>query len=204
MKSGRNFLKKIIRCTFTIMTFVAVICFGLSTAEANSRHWYDKDGIFHEELRSLAYDMDENGLRRDKQVEHIIHTWYDREGNQHEITKTPSGTRQNTIPASLSAKSRIRYWYDEKGLLNKEYTFYTPGGEKDIEHVWYEKDGRSYEKEYGYVVLNGKSVYRESASRYDEKGCKHIDIFWIYPDNQRHEKHIWFDEKQVRHEEWIK
>lgn len=22
-----------------------------------------------------------------------------------------------------------------------------------------------------------KSVYRESASRYDEKGCKHIDIF---------------------------
>lgn len=72
MKSGRIFLKKIIRCSFTIMTFVAVICFGLSTAEANSRHWYDKDGIFHEELRSLAYDMDENGLKRLQTYRHFL------------------------------------------------------------------------------------------------------------------------------------
>ena len=203
MKSGRTFLKKMIRCAFTMALFVALICLGSSAAEANPKYWYDQDGIFHEEFKSHAYAMGENG-RRDKEVEVITHTWYDREGNQHQIQTTPSGTSQNIIPASLSAKSRQRYWYDEKGLLNKEYPFYTQRGEKDIEHVWYEKDGRSYEKEYGYVVLNGTSVYRESTSRYDEKGCKHIDIFWIYPDNQRREKHIWFDEKHVRHEEWIK
>ena len=183
--------------------FVAFFSLGLSAAEANPKVWYDKDGIFHEEMKSRAYAVGESG-RLDKEVEHITHIWYDREGNKHEILTTPSGISQNTIPAALSAKSRTRYWYDEKGRLNKEYTFYTPRGEKDIEHVWYEKDGRPYAKEYGYVVLNGTSVYRESASRYDEKGCKHIDIFWIYPDNSRREKHIWFDEKQVRHEEWIK
>ena len=67
---------------------------------------------------------------------------------------------------------------------------------------WYDKDGKDYGKEYGYVVINGQYLYRESITSYDEKGWRHINIFWIYPDDSRRDKHIWFDDKDVRHEEW--
>ena len=111
-------------------------------------------------------------------------------------------TRENTIPAATSAKSRIRYWYDEKGIFHKEYTFFTPRGDKDTELVWYDKDGKQYGKEYGYVIINGQTLYRESVTTYDAKGWRHINIFWIYPDKSRRDKHIWFDGKGERHEEW--
>ena len=202
MKSGRLFLKKLTGFIVAAVFFAACLCVGFSAEAAYSpKYWYDKDGFFHEQYNSHHYAKDEMG-RLSRQVEVVMHTWYDREGNKHEITTTPDGTRENTISAALSAKSRIRYWYDEKGIFHKEYTFFTPRGDKDIELVWYDKDGKQYGKEYGYVVINGQYLYRESVTSYDAKGWRHINIFWIYPDDSRRDKHIWFDEKGVRHEEW--
>ena len=184
MKSGRLFLKKLTGFIVAAVFFAACLCVGFSAEAAYSpKYWYDKDGFFHEQYNSHHYAKDEMG-RLSRQVEVVIHTWFDREGNQHEITTSPDGRRENTISAATSAKSRIRYWYDEKGIFHKEYTFFTPRGDKDIELVWYDKDGKQYGKEYGYVVINGQY------------------IFWIYPDDSRRDKHIWFDEKGVRHEEW--
>ena len=204
MKSGRLFMKKLTGFIIAAVFFAACLCTGFTAEAAYSpKYWYDKDGIFHEQDNSHAYAKDENG-RLSREVEVVTHTWYDREGNKHEITTTPDGTRENTISAATSAKSRIRYWYDKKGILHKEYTFFTPRGDKDIHLVWYDKDGKDYGKEYGYVVINGEYLYRESVTSYDEKGWRHINIFWIYPDNSRRDKHIWFDDKDVRHEEWIK
>ena len=74
----------------------------------------------------------------------------------------------------------------------------------DSPKSWYDKDGKQYGKEYGYVIINGQTLYRESVTTYDAKGWRHINIFWIYPDNSRRDKHIWFDGKGVRHEEWKK
>ena len=68
--------------------------------------------------------------------------------------------------------------------------------------MWFDKDGKQYGKEYGYVVINGQTLYRESVTTYDAKGWRHINIFWIYPDKSRRDKHIWFDGKGERHEEW--
>ena len=202
MKSGRLFLKKLTGFIVAAVFFAACLCVGFSAEAAYSpKYWYDKDGFFHEQYNSHHYAKDEMG-RLSRQVEVVIHTWFDREGNQHEITTSPDGRRENTISAATSAKSRIRYWYDEKGIFHKEYTFFTPRGDKDIELVWYDKDGKQYGKEYGYVVINGQYLYRESVTSYDEKGWRHINIFWIYPDDSRRDKHIWFDEKGVRHEEW--
>ena len=202
MKSGRLFLKKLTGFIVAAVFFAACLCVGFSAeATYSPKYWYDKDGFFHEQYNSHHYAKDEMG-RLSRQVEVVIHTWFDREGNQHEITTSPDGRRENTISAATSAKSRIRYWYDEKGIFHKEYTFFTPRGDKDIELVWYDKDGKQYGKEYGYVVINGQYLYRESVTSYDEKGWRHINIFWIYPDDSRRDKHIWFDEKGVRHEEW--
>ena len=202
MKSGRLFLKKLTGFIVAAVFFAACLCVGFSAEAAYSpKYWYDKDGFFHEQYNSHHYAKDEMG-RLSRQVEVVIHTWFDREGNQHEITTSPDGRRENTISAATSAKSRIRYWYDEKGIFHKEYTFFTPRGDKDIELVWYDKDGKQYGKEYGYVVINGQYLYRESVTSYDEKGWRHINIYWIYPDKSRRDKHIWFDEKGVRHEEW--
>jgi hypothetical protein len=202
MKSGKIFLKKLTGFIVASVFAAACLCMGFSAeAHYSPKYWYDKDGLFHEQHNSHAYDTDENGVRSG-QVEVVTHSWYDREGNQHEITTTPKGTRENMIPAALSAKSRIRYFYDEKGIFHKEYTFFTPRGEKDTELVWYGKDGKQYGKEYGYVVINGQTLYRESVTTYDAKGWRHINIFWIYPDKSRRDKHIWFDDKDVRHEEW--
>ena len=202
MKSGRLFLKKLTGFIVAAVFFAACLCVGFSAEAAYSpKYWYDKDGFFHEQYNSHHYAKDEMG-RLSRQVEVVIHTWFDREGNQHEITTSPDGRRENTISAATSAKSRIRYWYDEKGISHKEYTFFTPRGDKDIELVWYDKDGKQYGKEYGYVVINGQYLYRESVTSYDAKGWRHINIFWIYPDDSRRDKHIWFDEKGVRHEEW--
>ncbi len=202
MKSGRLFLKKLTGFIVAAVFFAACLCVGFSAEAAYSpKYWYDKDGFFHEQYNSHHYAKDEMG-RLSRQVEVVIHTWFDREGNQHEITTSPDGRRENTISAATSAKSRIRYWYDEKGIFHKEYTFFTPRGDKDIELVWYDKDGKQYGKEYGYVVINGQYLYRESVTSYDAKGWRHINIFWIYPDDSRRDKHIWFDEKGVRHEEW--
>ena len=202
MKSGRLFLKKLTGFIVAAVFFAACLCVGFSAEAAYSpKYWYDKDVFFHEQYNSHHYAKDEMG-RLSRQVEVVIHTWFDREGNQHEITTSPDGRRENTISAATSAKSRIRYWYDEKGIFHKEYTFFTPRGDKDIELVWYDKDGKQYGKEYGYVVINGQYLYRESVTSYDAKGWRHINIFWIYPDDSRRDKHIWFDEKGVRHEEW--
>ena len=202
MKSGRLFLKKLTGFIVAAVFFAACLCVGFSAEAAYSpKYWYDKDGFFHEQYNSHHYAKDEMG-RLSRQVEVVIHTWFDREGNQHEITTSPDGRRENTISTATSAKSRIRYWYDEKGIFHKEYTFFTPRGDKDIELVWYDKDGKQYGKEYGYVVINGQYLYRESVTSYDAKGWRHINIFWIYPDDSRRDKHIWFDEKGVRHEEW--
>ena len=202
MKSGRLFLKKLTGFIVAAVFFAACLCVGFSAEAAYSpKYWYDKDGFFHEQYNSHHYAKDEMG-RLSRQVEVVIHTLFDREGNQHEITTSPDGRRENTISAATSAKSRIRYWYDEKGIFHKEYTFFTPRGDKDIELVWYDKDGKQYGKEYGYVVINGQYLYRESVTSYDAKGWRHINIFWIYPDDSRRDKHIWFDEKGVRHEEW--
>ena len=202
MKSGRLFLKKLTGFIVAAVFFAACLCVGFSAEAAYSpKYWYDKDGFFHEQYNSHHYAKDEMG-RLSRQVEVVIHTWFDREGNQHEITTSPDGRRENTISAATSAKSRIRYWYDEKGIFHKEYTFFTPRGDKDIELVWYDKDGKQYGKEYGYVVINGQYLYRESVTSYDEKGWRHINIYWIYPDKSRRDKHIWFDDKDVRHEEW--
>ena len=202
MKAGNFFLKKLTGCIVAAVFAAACLCMGFSAEAGDSpKYWYDKDGFFHEQHNSHAYDTDENGVRSG-QVEVVTHSWYDREGNQHEITRNPGGTRENTIPAALSAKSRIRYFYDKKGIFHKEYTFITPRGDKDIELVWYGKDGRQYGKEYGYVVINGQYLYRESVTSYDAKGWRHINIFWIYPDKSRRDKHIWFDDKGERHEEW--
>ena len=202
MKSGNILVQRLTGFIFTAVVFAACLCMGFSAEAGDSpKYWYDKDGLFHERHYSHAYAMDEHG-RRDRQVKVVTHSWYDREGNQHEITTTPDGTRENTIPAALSAKSRIRYFYDKKGIFHREYTFFTPRGDKDIELVWYDKDGRQYGKEYGYVVINGQYLYRESVTTYDAKGWRHINIFWIYPDKSRRDKHIWFDDKGERHEEW--
>ena len=131
--------------------------------------------------------------------------WYDKDGLFHEQHDSyVYGTRENTVTAVTSAKSRTRYWYDEKGIFHKEYTFFTAKGDKDVEHIWYDKDGKQYGKEYGYVIINGQTLYRESVTTYDAKGWRHINIFWIYPDNSRRDKHIWFDGKGERHEEWKK
>ena len=80
----------------------------------------------------------------------------------------------------------------------------TLDSDKDIEHIWYDKDGKQFGKEYGYVIINGQTLYRESVTSYDAKGWRHINIFWIYPDKSRRDKHIWFDGKGERHEEWKK
>ena len=204
MKSGRLLLKKLTGFILAAVCFAACLCMGFQADAAYSpKYWYDKDGFFHEQYNSHHYAPDEMG-RLSRQVEIVIHHWYDREGNKHEITTSPDGTRENTISAATSAKSRTRYFYDKKGILHKEYTFFTPRGDKDIELVWYDKDGKEYSKEYGYVVINGQYLYRESVTSYDAKGWRHINIFWIYPDKSRRDKHIWFDDKDVRHEEWIK
>ena len=108
-----------------------------------------------------------------------MHYWYDREGNKHEIITSSERTSEHTIPAATSAKSRTRYWYDEKGIFHKEYTFFTPRGDKDTELVWYDKDGKQYGKEYGYVVINGQTLYRESVTTYDAKGWRHIGFIRI-------------------------
>ena len=202
MKAGKILLKKLTGFIVVAVFFAACLCMGfVAEAGYSPKYWYDKDGIFHEQHNSHAYTKDERGLLS-RQVEVVMHTWYDREGNKHEITTTPDGTRENTISAALSAKSRIRYWYDEKGIFHKEYTFFTPRGDKDTELLWYNKDGKQYGKEYGYVVINGQTLYRESVTTYDAKGWRHINIFWIYPDKSRRDKHIWFDGKGERHEEW--
>ena len=202
MNTCKTLLKTVTGFLVAAVFFSACLSIGFP-AEANDspKYWYDKEGLFHEQYNSHAYAKDERG-RLSRQVEVVMHTWYDREGNQHEIITSPEGKKENTVPAALSAKSRIRYWYDEKGIFHKEYTFFTAHGDKDISHVWYDKDGRQYEKEYGYVVINGQTLYRESDTSYDAKGWRHINIFWIYPDKQRRDKHIWFDDKDVRHEEW--
>ena len=186
---------------FSLCLLLLLLCGSSALAGDSPKYWYDKDGLFHEQHDSHAYANDEYG-RCDRQVKVVTHSWYDREGNQHEITTTPDGTRENTIPAALSAKSRIRYFYDKKGIFHREYTFFTPRGDKDIELVWYGRDGRQYGKEYGYVVINGQYLYRESVTTYDAKGWRHINIFWIYPDKSRRDKHIWFDDRGERHEEW--
>ena len=186
---------------FSLCLLLLLLCGSSALAGDSPKYWYDKDGLFHEQHDSHAYANDEYG-RCDRQVKVVTHSWYDREGNQHEITTTPDGTRENTIPAALSAKSRIRYFYDKKGIFHREYTFLTPRGDKDIELVWYGRDGKQYGKEYGYVVINGQYLYRESVTTYDAKGWRHINIFWIYPDKSRRDKHIWFDDRGERHEEW--
>ena len=186
---------------FSLCLLLLLLCGSSALAGDSPKYWYDKDGLFHEQHDSHAYANDEYG-RRDRQVKVVTHSWYDREGNQHEITTTPDGTRENTIPAALSAKYRIRYFYDKKGIFHREYTFLTPRGDKDIELVWYGRDGKQYGKEYGYVVINGQYLYRESVTTYDAKGWRHINIFWIYPDKSRRDKHIWFDDRGERHEEW--
>ena len=202
MKSGRLFLKKLTGFIIAAVFFAGCLCMGFAAEAGDSpKNWYDKDGFFHEQYNSHHYAKDEMG-RLSRQVEVVIHTWFDREGNQHEITTSPDGRRENTISAATSAKSRIRYWYDEKGIFHKEYTFFTPRGDKDIELVWYDKDGKQYGKEYGYVVINVQYLYRESVTSYDAKDLRHINIFWIYPDDSRRDKHIWFDDKGERHEEW--
>ena len=204
MKSGILFLQKLTGFMVAAVFFAACLCIGFSAEAAYSpKYWYDKDGFFHEQYNSHHYAPDEMG-RLSRQVEIVIHHWYDREGNKHVITTNPDGTHEHTIPAATSAISRTRYFYDEKGIFHKEYTFFTPRGDKNIDLVWYDKDGKQYGEEYGYVVLNGEYVYSESVVSYDEKGWRHINIFWIYPDDSRRDKHIWFDDKDVRHEEWIK
>ena len=204
MKSGKILLKKLTGFIVAAVVFAAYLCMGFSAEAAYSpKYWYDKDGLFHEQHNTHAYAKDERGARS-RQVEIVNHYWYDRDGNKHQIMTTPDGTNEHTIPAALSAKSRTRYFYDEKGIFHKEYTFIRPRGDKDIELVWYDKDGKQYGKEYGYVVINGEYLYRESVTTYDAKGWRHINIFWIYPDDSRRDKHIWFDDKGVRHEEWIK
>lgn len=202
MRSGKALLKKVTGFIITTAFFAVCLCMG-SAAEAaySPKYWYDKEGFFHEQHNSHAYAKDERG-RLSRQVEMVMHYWYDREGNKHEIFTYPDRTTQNTISAAMSAKSRTRYWYDEKGIFHKEYTFVRPRGDKDTELVWYDKNGRQYSKEYGYVVINGEYLYRESETWYDQKGWRHINIFWIYPDNHRRDKHIWFDDKDERHEEW--
>ena len=204
MNAGRFLLKKVTGLIFAAVILATCVCMGFAAEAGDSpKNWYDKDGLFHEQYSSYVYAKDERGLLS-RQVEVVMHTWYDREGNQHEITTSPEWTRENTVPAATSAKSRIRYWYDEKGIFHKEYTFFTSKGDKDIEHIWYDKDGKQYGKEYGYVIINGQTLYRESVTSYDAKGWRHINIFWIYPDKSRRDKHIWFDERGERHEEWKK
>ena len=115
MKAGNIFLKKLTGFIVASVFVAACLCMGVSAEAGYSpKYWYDKDGFFHEQYNTHAYAMDKDG-RRSGQVEVVTHSWYDREGNQHEITTNPSGTRENTIPAALSAKSRIRYFYDEIG-----------------------------------------------------------------------------------------
>ena len=204
MKSGKILLNRFTGFIVAAVFFAAFLCMGFSAEAGYSpKYWYDKDGLFHEQHNSHAYAKDERG-RLSRQVEIVNHYWYDREGNQHQIMTTPDGTSEHTIPAALNAKSRTRYFYDEKGIFHKEYTFIRPRGDIDTELVWYARDGKPYSKEYGYVVINGQYLYRESVTSYDAKGWRHINIFWIYPDNSRRDKHIWFDDKGVRHEEWIK
>ena len=202
MKAGKKLQKKLTGFIVAAAFFAACLCMGFTAEAAYSpEHWYDKDGFFHELHKSHAYAKDEDG-RRSRQVEVVTHSWYDRNGNKHEIITTLDRTSENTISAATSAKSRIRYFYDEKGIFFFFFTFYTPHGDKDVDHLWYGKDGKQYGKEYGYVVINGQTLYRESVTTYDAKGWRHINIFWIYPDNSRRDKHIWFDDKGVRHEEW--
>ena len=202
MKAGKILLKKLTGFIIAAVFFAGCLCMGFATEAGYSpKYWYDKDGIFHEQHNSHHYAKDERG-RLSRQVEVVMHYWYDREGNKHEIITSSERTSEHTIPAATSAKSRTRYWYDEKGIFHKEYTFFTPRGDKDTELVWYDKDGKQYGKEYGYVVINGQTLYRESVTTYDAKGWRHINIFWIYPDKSRRDKHIWFDDKGERHEEW--
>ena len=167
MKAGKILLKKLTGFIVAAVFFAVCLCMGF-TAEAgySPKYWYDKDGIFHEQHNSHHYAKDERG-RLSRQVEVVMHYWYDREGNKHEIITSSERTSEHTIPAATSAKSRTRYWYDEKGIFHKEYTFFTPRGDKDTELVWYDKDGKQYGKEYGYVVINGQTLYRESVTTYD-------------------------------------
>jgi hypothetical protein len=202
MKAGKLFLKKLTGFIVASVFFAACLCMGFSAEAGYSpKYWYDKDGFFHEQYNTHAYAMDKDG-RRSGQVEIVIHHWYDREGNQHNITTQQNVTSEHTIPAALSAKSRNRYFYDEKGIFHKEHTFIRPRGDIYTELLWYDRDGKQYSKEYGYEVINGEYIYSESVTTYDEKGWRHINVFWIYPDNSRRDKHIWFDDKGVRHEEW--
>ena len=128
---------------FSLCLLLLLLCGSSALAGDSPKYWYDKDGLFHEQHDSHAYANDEHG-RCDRQVKVVTHSWYDREGNQHEITTTPDGTRENTIPAALSAKYRIRYFYDKKGIFHREYTFFTPRVFQDIELVWYCRDDRQY------------------------------------------------------------
>ena len=114
---------------------------------------------------------------------------------------------------SAEAGCSPKYWYDKDGLFHEQHNSHAYAKDENgvrsrqvevVTHSWYDREGKQYGKEYGYVVINGQYLYRESVTSYDAKGWRHINIFWIYPDNSRRDKHIWFDDKGVRHEEWIK
>ena len=131
MKAGKILLKKLTGFIIAAVFFAGCLCMGFAAEAGYSpKYWYDKDGIFHEQHNSHHYAKDERG-RLSRQVEVVMHYWYDREGNKHEIITSSERTSEHTIPAATSAKSRTRYWYDEKGIFHKEYTFFTPRGDKD-------------------------------------------------------------------------
>ena len=130
MKAGNILLKKLTGYIIAAVFFAGCLCMGFAAEAGYSpKYWYGKDGIFHEQHNSHAYAKDERGLLS-RQVEVLNHYWYDREGNKHEITTTPDGTRENTISAALSAKSRIRTGMMKRGFFIKSIRFLRPAETK--------------------------------------------------------------------------
>ena len=79
MKVGNILLKNLTGFIIAAVFFAGCLCMGLvSEAGYSPKNWYDKDGLFHEQYNSYHYAKDERGLLS-KQVEVVMHTWYDRE-----------------------------------------------------------------------------------------------------------------------------
>ena len=89
MNAGRFLLKKVTGLIFAAVILATCVCMGLAAEAGDSpKNWYDKDGLFHEQYNSYVYAKDERGLLS-RQVEVVMHYWYDREGNRHELTTSP-------------------------------------------------------------------------------------------------------------------
>ena len=202
MKKSRWLVLMLTSIFFVMATSAAVaalLCLGVPVAEAYGKVWYDADGLFHNEWETHVYVMDKNG-RRQGQEKRIIHEWYDKNGNKHEIVTSPAGPGPDHVLSSADLwKANSRFWYDEDGLFHKEVYIINARGDRSTDHYWYDKKGRMFMEDCGYVFLNGDFVYSEGKTWYDQDGYRHDDILWIYFDDRVSEKHVWFD-KDGRHE----